>query len=403
MKRILIIMLCFLICFSFVIVTFPIFPQQTGWVLNMQGRLFGTDKVPKTGSFDFTVRIYDAPSGGVLLWGPKTYTTTVNNGLYNFEIGPFTKEEIANVFNGEKRYVALSIDNNPNGVEDVGAETLSPRISIVSNSLSLNTVLYQGKDITYFIDTSGTAQTKQGNLTLSNDLIVNGNFTLGGVTLTAVQLGTLTGGAASNADMLHTHKHSSLQGLGDDDHLQYIHRDGRRAMTGDLNLGGNKITNLSDPAVGTDAATKRYVDNTVSVTGGGWTDDGAFVRLTTITDFVGIGTNTPSAKLQVSGNVKVDNTLSVANDGNAEANITLGSLTPAIRWQGNSAGSKDIRVVEDNGWLKIQEKSGADWITRYQINLSNGDTDQQGTITATGANINGPVSINTTNGTYIFQ
>ena len=34
--------------------------------------------------------------------------------------------------------------------------------------------------------------------------------------------------------------------------------------------------------------------------GGGWTDAGTVVRLTTITDSVGIGTTSPSAKLDVS-------------------------------------------------------------------------------------------------------
>jgi hypothetical protein len=38
----------------------------------------------------------------------------------------------------------------------------------------------------------------------------------------------------------------------------------------------------------------------------GWTDDGTVVRLTTSSDDVGIGTDAPSEKLEVSGNVKAD-------------------------------------------------------------------------------------------------
>jgi hypothetical protein len=40
--------------------------------------------------------------------------------------------------------------------------------------------------------------------------------------------------------------------------------------------------------------------------GGGWTDDGTVVRLTTDTDNVGIGTSNPQEKLHVVGNVKIE-------------------------------------------------------------------------------------------------
>src|SRR3989344_6655503 len=39
--------------------------------------------------------------------------------------------------------------------------------------------------------------------------------------------------------------------------------------------------------------------------GGGWTDDGTVIRLTTSTDNVGIGINTPSTKLDITGKIKI--------------------------------------------------------------------------------------------------
>lgn len=46
----------------------------------------------------------------------------------------------------------------------------------------------------------------------------------------------------------------------------------------------------------------------------GWVDDGANVRLETLADNVGIGTNSPSEKLDVEGNVRVGGTLSVGDE-----------------------------------------------------------------------------------------
>jgi len=39
--------------------------------------------------------------------------------------------------------------------------------------------------------------------------------------------------------------HGALQGLGDDDHTQYLLVDGTRAMSGDLDMGANSITNVN--------------------------------------------------------------------------------------------------------------------------------------------------------------
>lgn len=44
----------------------------------------------------------------------------------------------------------------------------------------------------------------------------------------------------------------------------YILADGTRAMTGALNMGGNKITNLAVPTLDSDASTKRYVDDRIN-------------------------------------------------------------------------------------------------------------------------------------------
>ena len=54
-----------------------------------------------------------------------------------------------------------------------------------------------------------------------------------------------------------TSDHGSLTGLGDDDHTQYTRVDGTRAMTGQLSLVGDPV---SDPH----AARKKYVDDSIA-------------------------------------------------------------------------------------------------------------------------------------------
>lgn len=55
--------------------------------------------------------------------------------------------------------------------------------------------------------------------------------------------------------------HGNLQGIGDDDHTQYILVDGTRAFTGDQSLGNFKITNLGNPSAGTDAVNLQTMQN----------------------------------------------------------------------------------------------------------------------------------------------
>lgn len=58
--------------------------------------------------------------------------------------------------------------------------------------------------------------------------------------------------------------HGQIEGLGDDDHIQYLLADGTRAMAGNLSMGTHYINNLVDPMWNQDAATKNYVDTRLS-------------------------------------------------------------------------------------------------------------------------------------------
>ena len=55
-------------------------------------------------------------------------------------------------------------------------------------------------------------------------------------------------------------EHHDLNGLGDDDHTQYILVAGTRAFSGNQDMGGNLLTGLGAPSSANDATRKAYVD-----------------------------------------------------------------------------------------------------------------------------------------------
>ena len=71
------------------------------------------------------------------------------------------------------------------------------------------------------------------------------------------------------------------------DFSPYLKKDGTVAMTGSLSMGSNKITGLGTPTADTDAATKKYVDDTVA----------GVVKTATAT----IGTSATTATVNYSG------------------------------------------------------------------------------------------------------
>lgn len=79
-------------------------------------------------------------------------------------------------------------------------------------------------------------------------------------------------------------------------------------MSGAINMGSQKITNLGTPTVTTDAATKAYVDARSSQ----WTTSSSNIYFNT--GNVGVGTATPSEKISVTGNIAVDGRLKLQSD-----------------------------------------------------------------------------------------
>jgi hypothetical protein len=135
-------------------------------LVSYQGVLRNAADKPLTGTFDVIFRFVDAPSGGTLLLtdlhtGPNGVVAT--GGLFTTNLGggtlsPGTEATLLAVF-GNHPAVYVEIQ--------VGAETLSPRVQVVSAAYALNAGRVGGVAATDFLDKSAVAQVKLGALTAS--------------------------------------------------------------------------------------------------------------------------------------------------------------------------------------------------------------------------------------------
>lgn len=94
---------------------------------------------------------------------------------------------------------------------------------------------------------------------------------------------------------------------------------------------------------GYDGSSWRSLDVQAVGGAGGWTDGGSDVYLTTTSDNVGIGTNTPNEKLEVNGNIRM-------TDGNqADGYIMVSDANGTATWQDITGGVKTSLIRSING------------------------------------------------------
>jgi len=141
-------------------------------LVNYQGVLRDAAGIPESGSRDMIFRFFDASSGGneILIDGHvvnESGPVAVTNGLFDVQLGSGILLDGA----GSGTYLTLGeVFRDYQNVWmqiEVGGETLSPRVRVVSAPYCLNADRIDGKDGAELLDTSAAAQTKLGNLTVS--------------------------------------------------------------------------------------------------------------------------------------------------------------------------------------------------------------------------------------------
>jgi hypothetical protein len=135
-------------------------------MINYQGRLVNANGTPlANGDYDLTFRIYDAVTGGNLIWGPQIFDGTaglghgakvpVVGGYFNVILGPKDTSDrpISGAFNQATRYLEITVGNN---------SPISPRQQILTApfAFAAQTVpsLVTTGPLTLYVSTSGNDQ-----------------------------------------------------------------------------------------------------------------------------------------------------------------------------------------------------------------------------------------------------
>jgi hypothetical protein len=142
-------------------------------LVNYQGVLRDAANKPLSGSFDMTFGFWSAPTGGdeVLRDGhtisDAVGPVVVSNGLFNVALGsggmsdgpgPETYLTLAALF---RDYPTVYLEIK------VGAETLAPRVQLLSAAYAQNATHLDGRGAAEFLDTGAAQQTKAGRLRLT--------------------------------------------------------------------------------------------------------------------------------------------------------------------------------------------------------------------------------------------
>ena len=270
--------------------------------INYQGR-YEEGGTPVTGTRVFRFKIYDAETGGNLLWDSGDVSLSVVNGLFNYVL------DCSNIdWKNTTPYLEVS----------VGGTVLSPREKIQSSPYAFysSSASYAdsagladdadklgGQSPSYYLDTSAAAQTKSGDLSVNN-LYVGSNVGIG------------TTGPSSKLEVVSSFSDSITMTINNNDisarGALFLHHFG---TNGGATPSNSRIGAIAFRAKGTDGSTifpSAYIDSYIRTNGTTnapgdlrfYTNDGSDTSEKMRIDAngnVGIGMTSPGYKLDVNG------------------------------------------------------------------------------------------------------
>jgi hypothetical protein len=262
--------------------------------MSYQGHLNDSGGQPVTDTLDITFRIYDVETGGTHLWQEVVADVPIIGSSFNAELGETNSIDLS--FDTQY-WMGMQVEGDP--------DEMTPRLKLHMSPYSAVT------------DTSDfAAYSDFSNFAIDSDF--------------------LDGMDASDfAEAVHDH----------DD--EYVNENQPGSINSLMVLDGS----LSFGDMGQNSAAEGQVmkwqsgnwvaadDETGSGGANGWSDDGTIVRLDGVNDSVGIGTLTPSEKLDVSGNIHASGTIISGNS------ITIDGTDDMITASSGTIDFDDENVV----------------------------------------------------------
>ncbi len=409
----------------------PSFAQVTPPpLINYEGVLLdNTTGSPLSGSVDMVFGFHSIPvdppgiSSEILVDSHTTADVsgpvTVLNGLFNVALGSGLQFDGSGIFPNEPyeslhqvfrdfSEVWLEVRIDPGS--GMSLETLSPRTRVISSAFALNSDRLDGKDSGDFLDTSPVAQTKTGNLTVS-DLGLTGNdiFLSSGARLTSSSGASwlfagnedsddlfLVSGDGSGGDGfigIHGGSFMGFQTPGEflfSDANSLVHTrldatgnlelNGDLQMDGDLTVSGDQIrftapgalinaTGLGIQVVAGDSdqdfiglqAGNGTADGALFINGGGdfdlFSGNGSF-------SFHTAQGSVERARLDASGNLQIDGSLSLASGVTAASTLTVTTTSSLL----THLDSDNNNIVETADWCTNGTCSGSNQLMQLQAN-----------------------------------
>lgn len=265
--------------------------------IHFQGKVVNTDGTNVTnGSYSFTFTVYDASSGGTNLW-TETKSITVTDGIFDTDLGSVTDLPGSIDFNSDTLYLAVNFNSDGE---------MSPRIRLTAVPYAFNAEKVAGLTVT---STTGTLTIPSATIAFSGDNDVTLTST-GATTLTLPTTGTLATLAGSETFSNKT-----------------------------IDSGGLIIASTGWVGLGSSAGKITFTDS--------GTDTIAFENAN-----VGIGTTTPLGKLNVEG-AAVGKALTILNEL-GDQNIFTASASGTTRFVITNTGNVGIGSSAPAAKLDVQ-------------------------------------------------